>query len=103
MDPNLLSDHLKQFHEELSTARRANPESHPVLGELQDDIARLMERSSARATPPEALSAAGVPTDEDESTLPDRLERIAVQFEVDHPTLAASSRRLVDLLGKAGL
>jgi hypothetical protein len=31
------------------------------------------------------------------------LERIAVLFEVDHPTLAASSRRLVDLLGKIGL
>jgi hypothetical protein len=26
-----------------------------------------------------------------------------VQFEADHPTLAASSRRLVDLLGKVGL
>jgi hypothetical protein len=31
------------------------------------------------------------------------LEKIAVQFEADHPTLAASSRRLVDLLGKVGL
>jgi hypothetical protein len=36
-------------------------------------------------------------------SLPDRLEKIAVQFEADHPTLAASSRRLVDLLGKVGL
>jgi hypothetical protein len=103
MDPNLLSDHLKQLHEELSTARRANPDSHEELSGLQDDIKRLMERSSDPAAEPEALSAAGVPTDEDASTLPDRLERIAVQFEVDHPTLAASSRRLVDLLGKAGL
>jgi hypothetical protein len=103
MDPNLLSDHLKQLHEELGTARRANADSHPVLGELQDDIQRLMERSSAPAAAPEALSAAGVPTDGDTSTLPDRLERIAVQFEADHPTLAASSRRLVDLLSKAGV
>jgi hypothetical protein len=31
------------------------------------------------------------------------LERIAVQFEVDHPTLAASARRLVDLLGEVGI
>jgi hypothetical protein len=31
------------------------------------------------------------------------LERIAIDFEAQHPTLAASSRRLVDLLGKAGL
>jgi hypothetical protein len=26
-----------------------------------------------------------------------------VQFEAQHPTLAASSRRLVDMLGKAGV
>jgi hypothetical protein len=31
------------------------------------------------------------------------LEAIAVQFEAQHPTLAASSRRLVDMLGKAGV
>ena len=33
----------------------------------------------------------------------DRLEKAAVQFEADHPGLAASSRRLIDLLGKVGL
>jgi hypothetical protein len=33
----------------------------------------------------------------------DRLERAAVKFEANHPTLAASSRRLIDLLGKAGM
>jgi hypothetical protein len=42
-------------------------------------------------------------SDEEDDSLPDRLERLAVQFEADHPTLAASSRRLIDLLGKAGL
>ena len=36
-------------------------------------------------------------------SLPDRLERIAVQFEADHPTLAASARRLIDLLGEVGI
>jgi hypothetical protein len=36
-------------------------------------------------------------------SLPDRLEMIAVQFEADHPTLAASARRLVDLLGEVGI
>ena len=37
------------------------------------------------------------------ASLADRLERVAVRFEADHPTLASSSRRLIDLLGKAGL
>ena len=36
-------------------------------------------------------------------SLPERLEKIAVQFEVDHPTLAASSRRLIDLSVRSGL
>jgi hypothetical protein len=36
-------------------------------------------------------------------SLPDRLERVAVQFEANHPTLAASARRLVDLLGEVGI
>src|ERR1700712_5640767 len=99
MDPNLLSDHLKQLHEELSTASRVDPSSHQLLGELQEDIKRLMERGPASAAAANSLSAAGVPSDDGAASLPDRLERVAVQFEVDHPTLAASSRRLVDLLG----
>jgi hypothetical protein len=32
-----------------------------------------------------------------------RLEEAAVGFEVEHPSLAAGLRQLIDLLGKAGL
>jgi hypothetical protein len=32
-----------------------------------------------------------------------RLESLAVRFEADHPGLAATLRRLIDLLGKAGI
>jgi hypothetical protein len=46
--------------------------------------------------------ALAAPSEVDES-FADRLERAAVQFEANHPTLAASSRRLIDLLGKAGI
>jgi hypothetical protein len=54
------------------------------------DINRLVDKP---AEPPSSTHG----------SLPDRLERIAVQFEVDHPTLAASARRLVDLLGEVGI
>ncbi len=37
------------------------------------------------------------------ASLPDRLERVAVQFEAEHPRLAASARRLIDLLGEVGI
>jgi hypothetical protein len=89
MDPMALRDHLTKLHEELRAAPRVDADSSQLLGELMQDIKQLMARS------------AGAP--ESPASLPDRLEKIAVLFEVDHPTLAASSRRLVDLLGKAGL
>jgi hypothetical protein len=97
MDPNLLRDQLMKLHEELGNARRVDPDSNLLLGEIMEDIKRLMLQSSQDA------ATSIVAPSRDETSLPDRLERIAVQFEVDHPTLAASSRRLVDLLGKAGL
>lgn len=92
MDPNALRDQLTKLHEELGQVRHVDPGSSQLLGELMADIKRLMAEAPAPAAVPEQ-----------QASLPDRLEKIAVQFEVDHPTLAASSRRLVDLLGKAGL
>ena len=94
MDPKTLREHLETVHQELSAARQIEPGSNQLLGEIMADIKRLMD---AGETP------APVAATTDDEPLPDRLERIAVQFEADHPTLAASSRRLVDLLGKVGL
>jgi hypothetical protein len=106
MDPTVLRDHLTQLHEELKAAPHVDAAGTQLLGEIMEDIKELMARSSradggAFADPDAArTSAAPLPTRLD---LPERLEKIAVLFEVDHPTLAASSRRLVDLLGKVGL
>jgi hypothetical protein len=95
MDPDVLREQLTKLHEELATATRIDPRSSRLLGEIMQDIQRLMEQSSDAASAP-------LPTVK-RLSLPDRLEKIAVQFEADHPTLAQSSRRLVDLLAKAGL
>jgi hypothetical protein len=102
MDPNSLREHLKSLHEELVAARRASPRNEALLGSITAEIRRLI----GQAHDAEAAGAArSLPlvSDEEDDSLPDRLERLAVQFEADHPTLAASSRRLIDLLGKAGL
>ena len=100
MDTDALRDQLMKLHEELGVARRVDPRSQQLLGEIMGDIKRLMDQDLTAAdlagTPPPGKPAAA-------PSLPDRLEKIAVQFEADHPTLAASSRRLVDLLGKVGL
>jgi len=94
MDPNALRDQLAKLHEELGKIRQVDPKSSHLLAELLQDIQRLLEQQRAIAAPSPAPANA---------SLPDRLEKVAVQFEADHPTLAASSRRLIDLLGKAGL
>jgi len=91
MDPEALNEQIRKLHEELANVRRLEPRSSQLLGEIMMDIKRLTD------APPVAPSSANA------ASLPNRLEEIAIQFEADHPTLAASSRRLVDLLGKAGL
>jgi hypothetical protein len=92
MDPKILRDQLGKLHEELGGVRHVDPRSKQLLTEVLEDIQRLLQPES----PPPGKGSENVP-------LPERLEKIAVQFEADHPTLAASSRRLIDLLGKAGL
>ncbi len=90
MDPDILRDQLSKLHEELGSVSHVDPRSKQLLSEVLEDIQRLLQQDRASAPRGNA-------------TLPDRLEKVAVQFELDHPTLAASSRRLIDLLGKAGL
>jgi hypothetical protein len=100
MDTDALREQLMKLHEELGVARRIDPRSQQLLGEIMEDIKRLMDQdlmASDAVGAPSAVRSTAAPS------LPDRLEKIAVQFEADHPTLAASSRRLVDLLGKVGL
>jgi enoyl-CoA hydratase/carnithine racemase len=109
MDPNALREHLTTLHQELGAVREVDPRSSELLGEIMDDIKRLLERSAAAGSatpvppPPAAAAATRAAGSRNGTSLADRLEQIAVQFEVDHPTLAASARRLVDLLGKVGL
>ena len=102
MDPDALRAQLSHLHEELGRMRQADPRSNQLLLEVLKDIQRLLEieRGGAAARP--AAATANMPGPAERS-LSDRLEKVAVQFEADHPTLAASSRRLIDLLGKAGL
>jgi hypothetical protein len=90
MDPETLNSQLTALHADLKDARELDPQSRQLLAEVLADIQRLMAVQGS-AEPPHSRSLA------------DRLEDVVVRFEAGHPTLAVSSRRLIDLLGTAGL
>jgi len=95
MNKNSLHDQVAKLHAELAEALRADPKSREALSGMMQDINRLIDNcltDESAATP--ALAR---------GSLIGRLETIAVQFEAAHPTLAASARRLVDLLGEVGI
>jgi hypothetical protein len=89
METNSYREHLAKLHAELTAAHGAGAKDGESLSKMMLDINGLIDK-------PE--STPGV-----DKSLSDRLERLAVQFEADHPTLAASARRLVDLLGEVGI
>jgi hypothetical protein len=103
MDPNALREQLTKLHEELGNAGQVDPASRRLLGEILQDISRLVDAPDVATASDATLGAVAPGATPPGSSLPDRLEQIAVQFEANHPTLAASTRRFVDLLAKAGL
>ena len=76
---------LAKVHERLSEADALDTGARELLSQVMADIERALaqERAAQTHTP--------------------RLEALAVRFEADHPALAASLRRLIDLLGNAGI
>jgi len=81
-----LRDLLAQLHTRLGHAKSLDADSRKLLLTVSHDIEKTLARSAKPA----------------ESHEP-RLERLAVQFEADHPALAETLRQLVDALGKAGI
>jgi Domain of unknown function (DUF4404) len=91
MDQKSLRERLAKLHAELSDAHQQSPATRQSLGEILPDVKRMVDQPAGAAEPSV------------DKSLPERLERVAVQFEADHPTLAASARRLVELLNEAGI
>jgi hypothetical protein len=91
MDQKTLRERLAKLHAELSNSHQENPATRQSLGAILPDVKRMVDQPGDLA----AESAV--------KSLPERLERVAVQFEADHPTLAASARRLIDLLSEVGI
>jgi hypothetical protein len=88
-----LRQSLKQLQAELARAPRLDESAKQHLRAALADIERRMHERG------ETPVADGMPSGA--SAHP--LEALAVGFEIDHPTLAASVRQFIDLLGQAGL
>jgi hypothetical protein len=88
--PNSLEQSLAELHAKLAGASRLDEGSRKLLHDVLHDIERLL-REPRQSRPAPALGATH------------RLETLAVDFEADHPSLAASLREFIDLLGRAGL
>jgi hypothetical protein len=88
MDQDKLRQQIAQLHAELDQARHNNPDAQEHLSEILPDIKRAADQ-------PQSAVA--------DASLSERLEGAAVQFEANHPTLAASARRLIELLNEAGI
>jgi hypothetical protein len=90
MDQKSLRERLAKLHAELASAQQQNPATRQSLGEILPDVKRMVDQPAGAAAPVD-------------KSLTERLERVAVQFEAEHPTLAASARRLIDLLNEVGI
>jgi hypothetical protein len=91
MGQKSLRERLAQLHAELAKAHQQDPATRESLGEILPDVKRMLDQPADAAAPSV------------DKSLPGRLERVAVQFEAEHPTLAASARRLIDLLNEVGI
>lgn len=83
--------------------------SRQLLREVLGDIERLLhagggisETSGTRAADGMRAAVPAGPVRASAASQ-SRLEALAVEFEADHPSLAANLRQFVDLLGRAGL
>jgi hypothetical protein len=80
---------LARIHERLNEAGSVDSGSREMLTQVMADIERALAQSAPAGGATEANTS--------------RLEALAVRFEADHPSLAATLRRLVDLLSEVGI
>jgi hypothetical protein len=91
---------LARIHERLNEAGSVDAGSRELLTKVMGDIERALAAQEAPTPGASTPGTTPVPATEANTS---RLEALAVRFEADHPALAATLRRLVDLLSEVGI
>jgi hypothetical protein len=92
-----LRQSLTRLHAALAGRPELDGRLRQLLHEVVADIERLL---GPKDTSTVAAGQSPVPTPAPPRS---RLEALVATFDAEHPTLSASVRELVDLLGRAGL
>jgi hypothetical protein len=94
---------LARIHERLNEAGSVDAGSRELLTQVMGDIERALEAQGTLVQGAQGGPAQGAPPAQATEANTSRLEALAVRFEADHPALAATVRRLVDLLSEVGI
>ncbi|HUN76094.1 MAG TPA: DUF4404 family protein [Steroidobacteraceae bacterium] len=87
-DEETLRELLGRVHERLSRADKVDGESRRLLAALTQDVERALGHAKATGLTGESL---------------ERLEGLAVRFQIDHPAIAEVVRELLIALRNAGI
>jgi hypothetical protein len=90
MNNAVLKEHLKNLHQELTTAEVVDEDSQRLLEEIQDDVQVLLAHKGNTPSPQHA-------------TIKDRLAESARHFNSSHPALSATIRTVVNTLNNMGI
>lgn len=90
-DPTELRALLEELHGALESADSVDPSVHEPLRAVLEDIGQVLEASGE-------VREAGA-----QVSLEQRVEDMALEFEVSHPTIAGVLNRLTHLLSSMGI
>jgi hypothetical protein len=98
LDREKLQQTLAELHAQLDEADSLDADLEAQLRDAASGIERALDKRHAGD-----LAESTEPDVQQPASTPELLEEAAVQFEQEHPTLAGTVRRLIDMLAQMGI
>ena len=96
MEREELKTTLNQLHEELQQGTQIDSETQALLGQVSEDIQRVLSHSESHEADP-------FPAPAQKKTLLDQLLGLTEEFEDSHPQLAEAIGRVATALSRIGI